>query len=121
VKFSPGVIPIFVEYYHKSDVVMADLIQRKITWSEVNKSRLALNDQLIHKLQVFNKETNRQFAASHESELAQQQAAANALAQWAYQQQVLRQNQKLISRQLMNSLVITDCQRFGDSIRCSSY
>jgi hypothetical protein len=56
-----------------------------------------------------------ELAASHQAELAQRQAAANAVSQWGYQQQMLWQNQQLINRP-----VITNCDRWGSSITCTS-
>jgi hypothetical protein len=37
----PGVVPIYTESWHKADLLMVDLIQKKITWGESNKQRIA--------------------------------------------------------------------------------
>lgn len=119
IKIVPNVIPALVQSYHDGDLIMVDLIQRKITWGEANKRRLALKDQLIAKLQMISAQIDRELSVSHQAELAQRQAALNALSQWAYQQQVLMQNQQMINS--LNRPAITNCSSYGNSIHCSSY
>lgn len=118
-KITPGVIPIVVQSYHASDIITVDLIHRKISWGEANKKRLALVDELRIKLQDAGKQLARELEASHEAELAQRQQALNALSQWAYQQQVLMQNQQLINA--VNRPVTTHCWWNGHSLQCQSY
>ncbi len=118
-KIIPGIVPIHIQSLHAMDLIFVDLIQRKITWSEANKRRVALRDDSTAKLQVAGVQLDRELVASHHAELAQRQAALDALRQWAYQQQVLRQNQQLINS--LNRLVITNCSNYGNSVRCSSY
>jgi hypothetical protein len=119
VKITPGFIPTMLQFYNASDLILVDLIQRKITWGEANKRRSANINKFMEKMQAVGYQIDRELAASNQAELAQRQAALNALSQWAQQQQVLMQNQ-----QMMNSLnrpVITNCTRIGNSIKCSSY
>lgn len=93
----PGFVPILVQYYHSRELVTVDLIQRKITWGEYNKRHMALVDEYKIKAQAFDDQLVRELSASHQAELAQRQAALNALSQWSYQQQVLMQNERLIN------------------------
>jgi hypothetical protein len=118
-QFLPGIVPILVQSYNEGDVITVDLIQRKITWGEANKRRMALKGEYMAKIQSFVKEVDRDLAASRQSEIAQRQAAFTALAQWSYQQQLLMQNQSLINA--VNRPVITNCQRYGNSINCTSF
>ncbi len=119
VKFLPGIIPMLTQLYHGSDLVMVDLIQQKITWGESSKRRMALVDDYTAKVQAFSEQLDRDLAASHNAELAQRQAALNALSQWAYQQQVLWQNQQLINT--LNRPTFTHCTTNGNMVNCSSY
>src|SRR5262249_1844518 len=118
-KIAPGIVPTLVQSYHMFDFITVELIQRKITWGEANKRLLAGRDELRVKLQAAAVQIDRELAASHQAELAQRQAALNALSQWTHQQQVLLQNQQLIST--LNRPLITNCTNYGDSIHCSSY
>jgi hypothetical protein len=95
-KFLPGIVPIAVRLYHKSDLVTVDLIQRKITWGESNKRRMILKDEYMESARAFTQQVSNELIVSHNAELQQRQAALNALAQYAYQQQILLQNDRLI-------------------------
>jgi hypothetical protein len=95
-KTLPGFIPILVKSLHENGLITVDLVQRKITWGEANKRSLAAKDEFMAKQREFFSQLNRDLTASHEAELAQRQAALNALSQWTYQQQILRQRQEMI-------------------------
>jgi hypothetical protein len=95
-KINPGFIPTMLQFYNGSDLIMVNLMQRKITWGEANKNRSALINDFMAKMQVVGSQIDRELAASNQAELAQRQAALNALSQWANQQQVLMQNQQMI-------------------------
>ncbi len=114
----PGLIPVFVQYYNTNDLILADLIERKINWGAANKrfkaSFLELQTQAVSTV----KQLERELSASHNSELAQRQAAYNSFRQWNQNQQALRQNQQMIDS--LNRPVITDCTRFGNSVNCTS-
>jgi hypothetical protein len=115
----PGIIPIVVQGYHQADLITVDLMERKLSWGEANKKRTALRDDVMGRFQVALAQLERELAASHQAELVQRQAAFNALAQWAYQQQVLIQNQQAINN--LNRPVVTTCSGYGYSVRCISH
>lgn len=114
----PGLIPVFVQYYNTNDLILADLIERKINWGEGNKrlraSFLELQTQAISTV----KQLERDLSVSHNNELAQRQAAYNSFRQWRQNQEALRQNQQMIDS--LNRPVITDCTRFGNTVNCRS-
>jgi hypothetical protein len=58
-------------------------------------------------------------AQAHQYEIQQRQAALSALSQWAYQQQVVMQNQQMINA--MNRPVMTSCRYIGATLNCASY
>jgi hypothetical protein len=104
-KILPGLVPIDIKYFHEKDLIAVDLIQRKITWGEANKKYMASKVEYQAKFRAFVDQLYRDLNASHRAELAQRQAAYNALSQWSYQQQVLRQNQELIDAQRNNNMM----------------
>jgi hypothetical protein len=78
-KFIPGIVPTLTQFNHQSNLISVDLIQKKITWGEANKRRLALKDEYRGKIQAFFEQLDRDLAASHQSELAQRQEVSQAL------------------------------------------
>jgi hypothetical protein len=118
-KITPGIIPMAVQMYHAGDLVVVDLIQRKITWGEYNKRRVALRDEFRVKIQAFYAQLDRDLVTSHRAEIADRQRAANALSQWSYQQQTLWQNQQLINT--LNRPTLTNCTTTGNMTNCRSY
>jgi hypothetical protein len=117
-KILPSLVTIFVESYHQLEIAMVDLIQRKITWGEYNQRRTVLRDDMNAKGRVEVARLERDFATSHYNELAQRQAALNALAQWADRQTALMQNQQIINR--LNRPVITTCSGSAYYVNCTS-
>lgn len=158
-QFNPKMVPIFVESCHAEDILMAKLIQRKITWGECIQGRLALVDEFARKMRDEANRLGQEFKKNHEIELAQRQAAEaeqarmqavsaeearrqaviaaeaqrqaamaaaaqrhadlnaafDSIAEWG------KQMQSYANQQRMNRPLMTNCQRFGDSINCTTY
>ena len=110
--FLPGLVPILTEAYYKSDLITADLVQRKISWGEANKRYMALEEKTKEKVSNFGQKLDKELAESNEAELARRQAAYNAWMHW-------QQNQQLINS--LNRPVNTNCINFGNSTNCTSY
>jgi hypothetical protein len=49
-KIFPNVIPLMRQLYSSSDLIFADLVERKITWGDANKERAELRKELALKL-----------------------------------------------------------------------
>lgn len=118
-KVIPWFIPTLVQSYHAGDLITVDLIQRKITWGDANKRRVAVRDDLMVKKQAAEAQFYRDLNASHYAERSQQLDAINALSQWTSQQQTMMQNQRMINT--LNRPVTTDCTGYGNSIHCTSH
>ncbi len=118
-KTVPSLVSIFVPAYLEGDLITVELIKRKITWGEANKRKATIKNETMSKGHAEVQRLNQAYARSHEAELQQRQAAMNALSNWAYQQQVLLQNQQLINT--INRPVMTNCTGAGRSIQCSSF
>lgn len=114
----PGIIPIFVRYYHESDINLVDLMERKITWGDYNKQKVRLRDENMDKARIALTQLQRDLEASHNAELLQQQIALASLSNWAVQQQALVQRQQLINS--LNRPVVTSCSSAGTFVRCVS-
>jgi hypothetical protein len=86
--------------------------------SSVVTERDALGVQLQTRLATVSAAINRDLNASHNTEVAQRQAAA-ALSNWAYQQQVLLQNQQAVNA--ANRPRTTNCQYVGAYLNCTTF
>ena len=111
-KVAPSLVAVWVEEYAKADQNLVDLARQNVTWGEYiarTKNILAeLQTKYVAALQKI--QTN--LEASHQQELAQRQAAANAMLQYYQNQQLLN----AISRP-----VTTNCNRFGSMVNCTTY
>src|SRR3990172_7406370 len=106
-KIVPSFVSIIVPAYFESDLITVELIKRKITWGEAARRRAVIKNEMMAKghaelLRIF-----QEYSRSHEAELQQRQAALYVLSNWAYQQQLLMQNQQLINS--LNRPVMTNC------------
>ena len=123
---APSMVTIFIQGFQGYDLITADLIERKISWGAANKRKLAVYDETQAKIKEEGSRIDQELQMSHEAELSRRQALAaglsDALTEWGKQQQYLAD--RLQNQQMINSLnrpVMTNCQRFGNSINCTSY
>lgn len=111
-KMHPVVPGILAEGYANADANYIKLVKREETWGDY----ITASDQNFRatkaKLAQAEQAVVGQLQASHVQEVQQRQAAAAALSNWAYQQQVIA---------AMNRPVTTNCTRFGYSVNCTSY
>ena len=52
-KVNPSSATVFIQSYHENTLIAADLIQRKITYGEANKRRMAVGDEFRAKIQAL--------------------------------------------------------------------
>lgn len=122
----PSIIPFMTEYYYSCDLVAVDLIQRKTSWGEANKRRRGLAVKLQSQLRQAFGAIDQKLAVSHKAEIAQRQAAFDALQRWNEQQLALQQRnsqqymQNVLQYMQNSRTVITNCVRMGDTVRCTS-
>lgn len=130
---APSVVPIITEYYYGCDLVVADLLQRQTSWGEANKRLRGLNLKVNSQLRQAFTDMDQRLAASHQSEMAQRQAAFDSLQRWnaqqlAQQQEALRQQQQNLNQAVQNTIlmntlnrpVTTHCTRIGNQVHCTS-
>jgi len=106
---TPSVVPILVSAFNKDDESLIDLIQRKVTWGDFIRQLKSISLEAQRELTDEGQRIKSNLQRSHEAELAQRQAAANALAQFA-------QTQALINS--MNRPVMTNCTGVGNTVNC---
>jgi hypothetical protein len=78
----------------------------------------AINAESKARFDAVSAEIQKNLNETHASEMARRQQAVDALAQWAYQQQVLQQRQQMVNA--MNRPRITTCQYFGATLNCTT-
>lgn len=115
---TPGLVPLYINTYNSVDFILADLVQKKITWGEANKRYSTIKIEFATKFKEKIDELKQELQANHQMELEKRQAALDSLARWNYQQQILMQNQQTINS--LNRPIQTDCTKFGNSINCTS-
>jgi hypothetical protein len=87
------------------------LVKRKITWGESKRQGQQVVLAAKQKGLDASRQLSKDLAASHQAEMAQRQAASNALMQWSVQQQMINN---------ANRPVITNCTEGIGSINCVS-
>ena len=106
-------IPALSALYVRSDRNAVDLVQRRISWGAYNQRRMESAAEYERDITAIGASLNRDLAQSHDAELQRRQAAANALQQLAYQQQVL----SALNRP---TITTTSCGAFGNTLNCTS-
>jgi hypothetical protein len=112
-------VTVLANSYAKSDANYLALAERKITWGEFNTATVAARNELTASLQAVGQAIDTKLQNAHAAEVQQRQAAAAALGNWAYQQQVLLQNQQAINA--ANRPRTTSCQYVGAYLNCTTF
>ena len=102
----------FVEAWRNGDSIVAQLVERKITWAEGAKEIEAALSSLRQASASADHQWLADLNASNQAELARRQAAANVLMQWSQQQQLIN---------AATRPVVTNCNAFGSSVNCISH
>jgi hypothetical protein len=96
----------------KNEDYLIALIQKKITWGEYVKGlKDAWTETYRPQLIAEEQRIFAGLAQKNAAELAQRQAAANAMAQYFQIEQIINN---------MNRPVVTNCMSFDKSVRCTS-
>lgn len=108
---APSMVPIWASLYAKSDDSLVDLIQKKQSWGDhLRRVRSATAEEQAQQ----SAEEQRLLAGlnqSHQAEIAQRQAAANAMSQYLQTQQIINN---------LNRPVTTNCVMVGSQVICRS-
>lgn len=114
----PALVGVIAEYYAKTDAALVQLTNRQITWGQYMTQKDAINVEANARYDAAAAEIRKDLNRSHALEMARRQQAANALAQFAYQQQVLQQRQQMIDA--ANRPRLTTCQYYGATLNCTT-
>jgi hypothetical protein len=118
-KINPGFVSVLAKSYARADANYAQFVTRKITWGEFVTENQAVFAQRQSDLAAVGQAIQHNLEQSHGVEVARRQQAAAALSSWAYQQQVLLQNQQMINA--MNQPRMTNCQYVGTYLNCTTF
>jgi hypothetical protein len=115
----PAFVAIVAQSYAESDASYARLVRREISWGGFASDSYARLQATKANVSQMGRQLDGELAQAHQYEVQQRQAALSALSQWAYQQQVVMQNQQMINA--MNRPVMTNCRYVGATLNCTSY
>jgi hypothetical protein len=108
----PPLVPIIVETRTEQDNNLLDLVKHKASWGAYVVRSQAIIASQAAKMQAVFHQVDAELAAANQQELAQRQAAAAAYSQYMQTQQIINN---------ANRPVTTNCNRFGNSVNCTTY
>jgi hypothetical protein len=97
----------------------AKLTNREVTWGAFAAFDAALTAEQRKRISEASQRIVGNLQTQHAGEIQQRQAAAAAFQQFAYQQQVILQNQQMINA--MNQPRMTNCQYVGTYLNCTTF
>jgi hypothetical protein len=86
---APTVALVLTDTAVERDRIALQIVKRQITWGEGSRRAQTVFADDQRKLVAASQELDNNLNASHQAELAQRQAAANALMQWSMEQQMI--------------------------------
>ncbi len=115
--------PVFVSLLAKWEAENAEMLLKVIKnqmtigeWNTAHNRMLATRNREWAHIET---QIVQQLETAHAYEIQQREAAASALQQWAYQQQLLQQNQQVINS--LNRPTFVNCQYDGDFVQCTGF
>jgi hypothetical protein len=120
-RIDPGMVPIYVLSYRASDLSMAELIERKISWKEAYERKLALDNDTDQKIRAELSRLERELELSQSTELANQRADAQSGSSSILQSQQDALDNRLRKQQLINKPVTTTCVNRDGNIVCHTF
>ncbi len=106
---TPSIVPIFASYLTRNEDSLIDLVKRKISWGDYIRGAKDRFPEMQAELTAEYQRINQGLYQQNQAELAQRQAAANALSQYVQTQQMIN---------ALNRPVITNCTQFGYNTNC---
>jgi hypothetical protein len=114
----PSLVALLISDFAEADKLLAQLVTGKLSWGQFNQATQELKAQSRAKVAQANAQIASQLANRHQFELEQRERASAALRQWAYQQQVLANQQQAISS--MKQPTTINCNYVGSTLQCNS-
>lgn len=108
----PDLVPILANAYSKGAEIIAQLVERKITWAASMRQAAANESDVRTQIAAADQQWLAGLRAENHAELARRQAAGEALMQWSQQQQMIN---------AINRPVVTNCDVYGATASCVSH
>jgi hypothetical protein len=108
----PSIVPIITDNRNEMDQNLVALAKHQENWGDYVVRAKSINAGSTAKMQAAFHQIDAELAAANQQELAQRQAAAAAFSQSVQTQQIINN---------ANRPVTTSCNRFGNSVNCTTY
>lgn len=118
-KIHPEYVTSFARLFAEGDADMAKVINKEFTIGDANQRLVDRWNRGRGEFSQIYQRIESQLNQAHQYELTQRQIAVQALQMWAYQQQVLSNQQRLINA--TTRPITTNCQYIGSSLHCTQY
>ena len=115
----PVYVSIKTDQYTQFDALFLGLVQGQATWGDFARGYNQLNQSTAAKMKAAGEQIGRQLGQEHEYEVVQRTAAANALQQWSFQQQLLNNQRQLIQQR--SAPTMTTCNYVGRNLNCTTF
>jgi hypothetical protein len=117
-KIHPLIVSTQVEGFTASDKLWTEFASGKTTWGEFNTRRKDVAVEAQRRMLAASQAIEGQLTDNHRYEVARRQRAAEALSQWAAQQQAINVQRQAVNA--MNRSRTTNCTGFGNAISCQT-
>lgn len=117
-RINSSMVPIYVQAYRASDLTIAELIGRKISWAEAQERKFALDSETERQIRAEVSRLEKDSEMLYYADTAKQQAAAQtdsaALSIRSQKEQAL--TERLVNQRMMNKHPV--CVKTGDMYHC---
>jgi hypothetical protein len=120
-KMHPLYLVTLVGSYAEADKVWSELANDKLSWGAFNQRRKEISTLLTTNMAQVNIQIGSQLQNQYQYEMEQRQRAAAAMQQWAYQQQVLANQQQAILAASQPRMTTINCNYYGNTASCNSF
>lgn len=118
-KIHPEYVASLARIFAEADADLAKAINKELTVGDLNKRALDRVNRWQAEFSQIGQRIESQLNLAHQYELTQRQIAAQALQAWAYQQQVLYNQQQLLNA--ATRPITTNCRYIGNSLHCTQF
>jgi len=118
-KIHPEYVASLAKMFAEADADLAKAINKELTIGDINQRTVDRNNRWHAEFSQIGQRIESQLDQAHQYELTQRQIAAQSLRTWAYQQQLLNNQQQLINA--TKRPITTNCQYIGNILHCTQY
>lgn len=118
-KIHPEYVASLARIFAEADADLAKAINKELTAGDLNQRALDRVNRWQVEFSQIGQRIEAQLNQAHQYELAQRQLAAQALQTWAYQQQVLYNQQRLINATTRPTTM--NCRYIGNLLHCTQF